>query len=792
MVLRRLKNLLFESEKSLFKSKLSSAQVAFLLLLVCAGVCILSFWSAGYCLSAKTSLSELVKPEQTDPNSVVAETETADSDIVKSVCELIYQGKFEAADELLKQSESADSGEKPAGRPGRGSGQDQTPLRQAQLAQIIQEYKKVNQHRQSTRQAAYEEQLKELEKYRDRMDTVDTNNIADTNDVNDVNDIYVGLSIITNVSEFADKQQNKKLLTEPLIKKFFQRAIDKAAELDSRGKWLEAYINCYYWLLMIDPNNKAYSDYADELLDKASILASLQDSPCETRQERYQGVKKEIFLRAIDALNLHYVSVIDYGQMAVKALNRCDLLADVIKTSFFGSEQSSNEISFTPPSHKELIAWSAGLAALLDDVEHSTSGFNKDKFIELFEKTLALNIATVEFPQSILIMHFAEAALSALDPYTVLVWPKQVRDFEKVMTKEFTGIGIEISRPKGLLTVSSLLPDTPAYRAGLDAGDVIEAVDGVPTKDMSLICAVWKITGPKGTKVTLTIRRPGEEQTKEITIIRDRIIVPTIRGWKRDESGQWLYMIDEQDKIGYVQITDFVATTADDLEQALKELEKDGLNGLILDLRFNAGGFLNSAVDVADNFLETGLIVKTQPGFGRIPIYEPAHAKGTHPNYPLVIIINSGTASGSEIVAGALADSEHNRAILVGNRTHGKGLVQGRIHLSDGDAQLKYTMAYYHLPSGQRVKSREETEKQGKTDWGIGPEVEIELRSDELKRMLDVQRANDVLVQASRHEGDSTLKKYTIQETLQADPQLAVAVLIIKTKLIEQGTFSSE
>jgi C-terminal processing protease CtpA/Prc len=142
-------------------------------------------------------------------------------------------------------------------------------------------------------------------------------------------------------------------------------------------------------------------------------------------------------------------------------------------------------------------------------------------------------------------------------------------------------------------------------------------------------------------------------------------------------------------------------------------------------------------------------------------------------------------------VAGALADKAHNRAILVGTRTHGKGSVQGITHYPGGGAQLKYTMAYYHLPSGQRVESQESMKKLGRTDWGVGPNVEVDLRSDELKEMIDVQRDNDVLVQAGRNPAAAErpeLKKHTIEETLASDPELAVGLLIVKTELIKAQT----
>ncbi|UCD52417.1 MAG: S41 family peptidase, partial [Phycisphaerales bacterium] len=347
------------------------------------------------------------------------------------------------------------------------------------------------------------------------------------------------------------------------------------------------------------------------------------------------------------------------------------------------------------------------------------------------------------------------------------------------------------SKPRGFLTVASLLPDTPAYRSGLDAGDVIEAVDGVPTKDMSLTCAVKKITGPKGTTVTLAVKRPSSDKVQNITITRDRIVVPTIRGWQRTESGDWLYMVDQRNRIGYVRITSFSGDTAGDFEDVLEELDDRGLKGLIVDLRFNTGGLLDSAVRISDAFIEEGLIVRTQPKVSMIPTYEYAHRRGTQPDHPLVVLINSGSASASEIVAGALADPRHERATLVGTRTHGKGSVQGITHYPGGGAQLKYTMAYYHLPSGQRVKSRDAVEKEGRKDWGVGPDVEVKLTSEELRKMLDVQRDNDVLVQASLEEHSASYTKRTIEQALEADPQLAVGLLVMETKLIEANALAA-
>jgi len=696
-------------------------------------------------------------------------------DPISKVCRLVYEGKFDAAGELVKEARQFDLD------------------RAEQLEQIIERYREIARLREVARKEAFAKQLEELEKLKDLVDLSRSEPVQamdETEEPNEPNDVTDVLAVIAKATEFADEQQKTSLMADSFVKKTLLVSIDRSAELDSQGKWLDAYSRYHYWLQAIDPNNHGYSDYADELLAKASIGGSFQDSPCETRKERYKGVETRMFVRAIDALSLHYVNSIDYVQMGTEAVKRCDLLAEVL-TVGFAEGLSDNGNSFTPPEPNEVVAWSAALAGLRDEMETATPPFGKGQFLRILDQVLALNEATVQLPRRPLIAHFAGAALETLDPYTVMVWPRQVQDFEKLMMNAFTGIGIEISKPRGFLTVASLLPDTPAYRSGLDAGDVIEAVDGVPTKDMSLTCAVKKITGPKGTSVTLAVKRAGKEKAQNITITRDRIIVPTIRGWQRTESGRWLYMVDEPHRIGYVRITSFSGDTSADFEEALEELDDQGLKGLIVDLRFNTGGLLDSAVDISDAFIKQGLIVRTQPKASMIPTFEYAHRRGTQSDYPLVILINAGSASASEIVAGALADPRYKRATLVGTRTHGKGSVQGITHYPGGGAQLKYTMAYYHLPSGQRVKSRAAVEKEGRKDWGVGPDVQVKLTSKELREMLDVQRDNDVLVQAGREEHSASYKKRTIEETLEADSQLAVGLLVMQTKLIEADALVS-
>ena len=726
----------------------------------------LSCWSGGACCLAQ---SRAVAGSQSTSDATAAQL-----DPIAQACQLVYQGKFDAAAESARNATQFDQG------------------RAELLEQVVQRYQDIARRRQAAREQAFAKQLRELDKLRGvvDLDKADLASEAADDEPNEPNDITDVLAVIARAAEFAADRQKAALMDDPFVTKALQESVDRSVKLEAEGKWLDAYSRYYYWLQAIDPNNHGYSDYADELLAKASIAGSFQDSPCETRKERYNGVEKRMFVRAIDALSLHYVNSIDYVKMATEAVKRCDNLAEVL-TIAFSEGLSDNGNSFTRPDPDKATAWSVALAGLRDEIETAGASFGKDRFLKILDQVLALNEATVQLPQRPLIAHFSEAALEVLDPYTVMVWPRQVQDFEKLMMNEFTGIGIEISKPRGFLTVASLLPDTPAYRSGLDAGDVIEAVDGVPTKDMSLTCAVKKITGPKGTTVTLSVKRQSSDKAENITITRDRIIVPTIRGWQRTESGDWLYMVDPRHRIGYVRITSFSTDTAGDFDDVLEELDDQGLKGLIVDLRFNTGGLLDSAVRISDAFIKEGLIVRTQPKASMIPTYEYAHRRGTQPDYPLVILINSGSASASEIVAGALGDPRHERAILVGTRTHGKGSVQGITHYPGGGAQLKYTMAYYHLPSGQRVKSRAAVEKEGRKDWGVGPDVEVKLTSEELRAMLDVQRDNDILVQAGREEHSASYTKRTIEQALEADPQLAVGLLVMETKLIETNALAA-
>lgn len=666
---------------------------------------------------------------------------------IAAACEKIASGDFEGAREVIEGSATQSKGI-------------------VQLGVIVAEYEAVKARRKASRSDTYTKQIDELEKLRQK---------DQPEDVNDIGQVFL---TIVKASEYADENKKKTLLEEPFVKQMIEKALRQARRYEARGEWINAYTTCYYWLTALDEDNTEYKDHAEELIEKIKIEVSLKDNSCDTSAERHKGIKPKMFLRAVKALDFNYVSIVDYGVMAEKALKQCQLLGQVLA-------KADEELAYQVDA-QDVDKWSAGIDAIQRELTGSFAVITRDRFLKIFDEVLALNSITIQIPREIVIVQFSEASFGALDPYTNLVWPWQVRDFEKNMTQKFPGIGIQISKATGILKVVSLIPNTPAYSSGLDADDVILAVDGEPTDDMTIYCAVSKITGPRGTEVTLTVKHADSDETEDVVIVRDNIVVPTIRGWQRTVGGQWRYMIDRANDIGYVRITNFTETTAPDMENILKGLERRGLNGLVIDLRDNTGGYLSAAAAIADMFIREGLIVKSQPRWG-ISTYEAAHKRGTHPEYPLVVLINQHSASASEIVAGALQDAKYRRGTLVGERTYGKGSVQTITQFPGDGSQFKYTMAYYHLPSDQRVKNRYIMEKKGRKDWGIAPDVEVKLRTNEQRKANEVHGTNEVLAKTGRNGVSKSLKRYSLTETLDADAQLAIGLLVLKAKMIQAG-----
>ncbi len=290
-----------------------------------------------------------------------------------------------------------------------------------------------------------------------------------------------------------------------------------------------------------------------------------------------------------------------------------------------------------------------------------------------------------------------------LDPHSIFLTPDMFKEMQVETKGEFGGLGIEITIRDNKLTVVSPIEGTPAYKAGVEAGDVIVAIDGKSTEGITLMEAVKKLRGPKGTKVTITIMREGLKKPLDITITRAIIKVKSVRYRMEDPKG----------KVGYIRIRAFQERTDRDLEKALEDLEAQGMKALVLDLRNNPGGLLNQAVRVSDIFLPQGRLIVYTKGRTREDQmrFESQEVPLLPPSVPMVVLVNAGSASASEIVSGALQD--WHRAIIIGDRTFGKGSVQTIFPLSDGSA-LKLTTAEYYTPKGRSIQEE-----------GIIPDVEI-------------------------------------------------------------------
>ena len=298
--------------------------------------------------------------------------------------------------------------------------------------------------------------------------------------------------------------------------------------------------------------------------------------------------------------------------------------------------------------------------------------------------------------------------LRSLDTHSSFMPPAVYREMQVETEGKFGGLGIEITIRDDILTVVSPIEGTPAFRAGVQAGDKIVTVNGEPTKDLSLIEAVKKLRGPVDTSVTIGIMREGFTDPKDFTLTRAIVQIKSVR-WKK-----------LPDAIGYIKLRSFHKTTSDELENALQDLEEQNITSLVLDLRNNPGGLLEQAISVTDEFIKSGqLIVYTKGRLASQNMKGFSKRDTTHMAYPIAILVNGGSASASEIVAGALQDL--NRAIVVGTQTFGKGSVQTIIPLSDGSG-LRLTTAKYYTPKGREIHGK-----------GLTPDVVVELPKPEEK-----------------------------------------------------------
>lgn len=440
----------------------------------------------------------------------------------------------------------------------------------------------------------------------------------------------------------------------------------------------------------------------------------------------------------------------------------------------------------------------AEFVALIDDqieaVRRSPGPFDPTRTGAMLDRLRQVNEQTVRIARGALLHEFGQGFMSRLDEHSEIIWPDEVRRFNKSTQGRFVGVGIQIEYDElQNIRVVSPIEGTPAQRAGIHPNDLIVKVDDRPIYGLSLDQAVDVITGPENTNVKLTVERsvddaaaPDGKRTTalDFPLRRTIINVASVKGWERTgvKEDSWNWFIDDADKVAYIRLSQFSDTTAAELDRAIKIINQEGAKGLIFDLRFNPGGLLDQAVLIAQRFVdvENDFVVMTQGPTGRIEQPEYTNpARATLAAIPVVVLVNEGSASASEIVSGAIATYARRGqadAVVLGARSYGKGSVQN-VWPVTASAMMKLTTAYYMLPDRTIVHRRP-----GAQVWGVEPDLKIEMLPKQTSEAILLRRNADVVplnengaaqAAAPRPDPDDLLSKGM-------DLQLETALLLLR------------
>ncbi|MBN2561028.1 MAG: S41 family peptidase [Phycisphaerae bacterium] len=376
------------------------------------------------------------------------------------------------------------------------------------------------------------------------------------------------------------------------------------------------------------------------------------------------------------------------------------------------------------------------------------------------------------------------------DPYARYLDAREYDRFKKRTDGVIGGVGVDVWATEAGLEVLSREPGSPAAMAGILPGEIITHIDDRPMKDVSLVDAVHMLNGPSGSEVVVTVEAPAgrgiETSTRQVRLRRTEVEFDSVRGWARSPGGGWWYMLDPEARIAYIRVTKFTSHVDRDLDAVVNRLCRHKLGGLVLDLRDNTGGLLESGIEVADRFIEKGLLVR-ESGRKTAPEEWYASRERTYPHFPMAVLINGSTASAAEMVSGALRD--HGRAALVGERSYGKGCVQKVVELQHGGGAIQLTTAYYYLPSGRCIHRTPEAVRTGQ--WGVEPTLPVSLTDQQRACWLAARRETTrELVPGSASQPTTTSqaadedaeRRATARALLDADLQLRKAVEYLRKR----------
>ena len=370
--------------------------------------------------------------------------------------------------------------------------------------------------------------------------------------------------------------------------------------------------------------------------------------------------------------------------------------------------------------------------------------------------------------------------MGELDPYSIFIPPARKEEFDNILEGSFKGVGIELSQlENGDIQVVSPIPNSPALKAGVMAGDIIVKVNGNEIKGKKIADVQTMIKGPLGSEVRLTVKHLEGGQEVELKMTRQEIVLPTVMGYRRDAKNNWDYWVSQNPKIAYVRITQFTNDTFTELKESLDQVLGQGMQGLVLDLRFNPGGRLDQAREIVNLFISDGVIVVTKGLHRSEEIARASPDKALPQKFKMIVLVNEHSASAAEIVAGSLKDN--HRAVILGTRTYGKGSVQEIIPLEQDEGELKLTVAYYYLPSGRLVHR-----KKGATDWGVEPQINVPMSERDEQRVLQ-QQGEEELFHKPLPLATRPASHPATQATVDVQLQEAVSA-IVASSLLDGGT----
>ncbi len=712
------------------------------------------------------------------------------------------RGDFEKARRLLaKCSVRVIRGDDSKGRDGGGDSHNADKGRGvfaevARLRELLVQYDKLQAENDKARQDAYNEYMhkmrRDVHRARQAEETLQAVLNYDPNSPEkssferelrkEIQKNWLDSLARLSTAHYMIKQFGLKGKSEPAQRDEIIARCQKIADrIVKRDNGLDAYNKVYSYLSLLDKHKYQYDDLFWKLKREVLMRAVYVPDPNQggiSWEERRKGVSLDIASLAFAIAQADYVLVPNFPKMAKRGLLSCLLLAETSKLDkAFSQLDDKGKVKSYISGIKKLMVEAANI---------KKADYDYIKLLKVLLGAMQVNKQTLQLPDKVIISEFTDAAFTALDPFSYVIWPANVAEFRKEMTNEFYGIGVAIRKPKGKLTVDSLISyDSPAYKAGLDVGDVITAVNGVKTDNLTLEKCVRLITGPLGTQVELTIKRKGKKPFN-VKVVRARISVDPVEGFCRDNSGRWKYFLDRENGVAYIRLVSFTGhDVAGVFRSKLEELKDRGMKSLILDLRNNGGGYLSSAVSIVDDFVNSGVIVSARYRVAK-PEIKKATVSGTFDSkMPLIVLINSNSASASEIVSGSLKD--HHRALLIGTRSYGKGSVQTIIPLQSTKAQMKLTIAYYYLPSGRCV-NRDPQDKFNE-DYGVSPNIKMELTGKQLleyiktNRDAAVMRRNDA---GQVSQSGAQHKIFNARAILKSDPQMRLAYLCMEAGRVAQ------